>query len=1195
MHLLSIEMTGFKSFADRTHIDLKQGISAVVGPNGCGKSNIVDAIRWCLGEMSARSLRSKQMLDVIFGGATARSAQNMAEVTLTFDNSHRSLGIDFTEVQVTRRLFRSGESEYFLNKTQCRLKDIRDLFLDTGLSDGYSIMAQGEVDFIINAKPEERREMFEEAAGVSKYKVRRDEAIRKLDRVELDISRLNDVISMVKEQMSALETAAKKAKTYQRLKEELKNLETIDILNRYDQIDASLGDERQKLEQMKLDLSETQVRIDCAQAELIDIRLQSDVLEKALYQKNQDILEFDKSINLSDTQLRTAVEREHEFELHGAREQERINEMQTELVKLFERLEKTKAEISAKQEQVAQLQSNFESENAIWLKIKEEYKTLESRKLATNEAIFSLTNSICEIDNKKNSRSSQLIHEQSGILSLQKDMERAKKEQERYQTEISNLRGKLESLDQLTEVKNSELITLNSNITTQELRYKELNLLLDNLQPELISHKSKLEWVQRGFNTNPYRKGTQAVLDHGFDGLKGVVGLLFKYSENMAHWVEAILGAKLNYLVFAESHQALTALQWLKDNGQGRATCIILDTLPQNSPQDISSMSKASALINLVQCVPELENLKNNVFGHSYLSENILYDKYTIDGGSDLLSLQIGEETPVTENVFRLKAELEESIRNEEDIKEKTQAELAQLYVQIEQSKIMVSEKNMEAGKAHVESLHTKDLVQTKHEELSLAVRELALFEESIALSQRRLEELNSEISIQDQNLNNLESQKTVQEEERILIQKLLDDKKAEEHHSALRVHEHKIRLESTLEALKISQETLNDWHNQTVQIEQNLHGSRTEIENCNTKIAQLTQVQKKEAAAIENLELGKRELTRELETLLNQKSQKEEEIRKKENDVHEAREKLTEYSGAAHALEIELRSREHEKINLASKLQDYYSLSLEEARGLVTQTAIDIDECQRLRKRVESMANTINLEAPVQHEQLAERHGYLCVQMEDLNKAREDIRKAIQQVNSTTREHFIETFTKVQENFRRVYATLFDGGVADLVFTNKENITDTGIDIVAQPMGKKLQNIELLSGGEKALSAIALLFAFFMVKPSPFCVLDEVDAPWDPANVARFIKMLKEFSQKTQFIVVTHNPRTMEIADILYGVTMQEFGISKILSTRLKNKDSDTATPATPDIPATIPSRQEESTDNNGLLVTIGDDLANN
>ena len=1152
MHLKSVEMVGFKSFADKTTVELKPGVSAVVGPNGCGKSNIVDALRWCLGEMSAKSLRSKHMMDVIFSGASGRAPLNLAEVTLCFDNAHRLLPIDFSEVQVTRRLYRSGESEYFLNRTQCRLKDIRELFLDTGIEEGYAILAQGEVDFVMNAKPEDRRELFEEAAGVSKYKARREESLRKLERVETDISRLNDMISLVKEQMESLESAARKARLFQKLKEELKSLEISDALHRISGFDEQIRTLEARLAELRAQTEKATVDLDCKEAEITRLRVDQDEREQALYQKNLAILELDKAINAADNLTRTEAERETELRARVEKAAQRSALTREEEKILRQKRDEARAEIESLESRKAELEAARDRETEAWKSLSAGRQALESEERSLSQAVLKAASEAAQAVNEKNASASGIIHKETGIRVQAKELEKARAESQRVSAETGSLETQARGMEQARVRAEEDILSLKTELEAASARREELRRDVRETSLLATEKSVRAELIRKNFETDPYRRGAQAVLNQGFPGLRGVVGLLLKYSENMARWVESALGDRLHYLVFDRLDQAKDALDWLRQNRIGRAACLVLEKLPDVQPRDLSSVPNANSLLTFVSCPPELEPMRRFLLGSSFIAGNSLYSTGVIDGGSDVPPHESDRQAG---NDFRALEELDREVLSLKEKLAAGESALKALEEGLSASAAGLSEKQKALDRIAIQAAHLAEVLSRKVEEARIAGRESELLENELAAEKEALEGLVSKMAREEEQARACSAAQAEKEAERAALLKKISDARDGEHQAELAAKEHEVRLETFMERHQKSAESLQGWEDRLGQCLASLEDTDKETRESEARIEESVKRQNSESRKVRRLESEKKAASAEVEELLAGKAKWEADTAGLRADIDALREKQAQAVAVLHQAEIDLRGLQNERDHVRRRVQETYQVDLADPALEWTARETPADDIDKIKRRVESMSNSVNLEAPEQHETLTQRYQFLAAQTQDLEKARQDLRTAISQINATTKEHFRETFAKVRENFRSIYSTLFQGGEADLVFTNEQDLLETGIDIVAQPPGKKLQNIALLSGGEKALTAIALLFAFFMVRPSPFCVLDEVDAPWDPANVNRFLNLLKEFSQKTQFLVVTHNPRTMEMADILYGVTMQEFGISKVLSAKLKKE----------------------------------------
>ncbi len=1152
MHLKSIEMVGFKSFADKTVIELKGGISSVVGPNGCGKSNIVDALRWSLGEMSARSLRSRHMSDVIFSGSAGRQPVNLSEVTLTFDNTDHTLPIDYSEVQVTRRLYRSGESEYYLNKTQCRLKDIRDMFLDTGIGEGYSILAQGEVDFVMNAKAEERRELFEEAAGISKYKARREECLSKLERVELDLSRLNDIIALIKEQMDSLESAAKKATLFQKLKDELKSLEITDSVHQWTRFEEQYQTSQKRMDELKTDHQKCVVDLDCGETELTQNRIALDDFDRKIHELQTALTETEKELFAADLSVKSAIDREREYTERLKNAQERLQHTSAQIAQLEQKISQGQDGFPSLEAKLKELDAAFQAQKEVCRAMEQSKSELTRAREDLNSRIFEVAGELARLQNEKNALSSASVHKQMEQASLQKDVARLEKDKAQFAVQAQEIEQSLASCRQSEELSLKELESLRAQLAELREKRRIAQEQLSENRMSALRIESQKDALNNKMENDPYHDGTRAVLRNGFPGLKGVAGTLFKYPEHMSRWVETVLGPKSGYLVFDNLHEAQKALEWLKENNLGRATCFVLDKIPFSSLPDLSAIPNANAVIRHVECAPELETLKRYIFGSSFVSSSTLYDIATLDGGSDE---RLNAESRQTAIIFQLNAQWDEQLAQLKIAGQSLENELSAVEPSVQQTESEIIEKERALEKTRVQNQHWTEVLKGKVAELEL----LAKDREISASEQSRIESESAEIvkksEAMDAAVSSLSAQQSGSEIEREALNGRIAQADQELHQAQIVSTQHEVRLQSLTEQWEKTRQAFEEIRAQLELNKQSADETRSEIEKCGQEISLSQTAQQEQSARFAHLQEEKNKGAVSVEAVLNEKAEADTKFRTLESSLQSLRQKQLEISEVLHRAEIESRTVENEMKNIERRLEEGYALPIQDARTQVLERDVQPEEIAKLKRRVESMSLNINLEAPDQHRQHAERYQFLTTQVQDLNKAREDLKSAIQQINAATKEQFRETFNKVRENFKKIYSSLFTGGQADLIFTNQNDMMETGIDMVAQPPGKKLQNIALLSGGEKALTAISLLYAFFMVKPSPFCVLDEVDAPWDPANVGRFLNMLKEFAQKTQFLVVTHNPRTMEVADILYGVTMEEPGVSKILSMRLNRE----------------------------------------
>jgi len=1141
-------MAGFKSFADRTRVEFEPGITAIVGPNGCGKSNISDAIRWSLGEMSARSLRSQQMLDVIFNGTANRPSQGMSEVALTFDNSSRQIPLDYTEVTIARRLFRSGESEYFINKTQCRLKDLRDLFLDTGVgNDGYYMMAQGKIEFILASKPEERRELFEEAAGVSKYKARREEALRRLNKVEQDMLRLNDSLAIYKQQMDSLDTAVRKARQHQKLTEELRTLEIASLLHAHQQAQAQWEALHAQFEEKDRLLQELREDLSRRETKLLDARNQSDSLESEVLAMQKEVAQQESDWAKTEAERQAAQDRE--TDLTAA--QERLKEESSQLLVATEEGQKNQETLAA---EVEKLRAEFHAKNekfkaedqkarADQEKSQSQHKELEK----TKARLLELVRLISHHRNETVRLTSLSIRYDEGSKSKQRELEKiqAKRATLDEQAAQQQLLAS-QSQDRLTTVQNALRAIENLQREAAE-KLSEAEKAIQTARERLARLDAEKVSLERWLSRNPVAVAATAMRLEQLPGIHGPISELFKTSDPYKRMLERALGDRADYFVADTLNDAQAAIRFLSDAQKGWATFLVLDRVTQGDGMiPWADTPGTRSLAVQVDCANKFRTLLQHLLGKTYYVGATLFEEGLLRGGAD----------PVGEGYQATPSELK---RLTQEIAAQQQS-LVETESRRDELKAAIAEREAERGPIEEDRNKIQVIAQVQQETLArltddaqmIATEERLLQGErdeslqGIAQTQKALEQ--EEILLTD-----LESEeKTLQETVHTQDTELHDLRAAIQAHQAV-VSQLRVDAETMRERLLGKERESDATKRQHSLLEQRLAQARAEREGNDRRLEELAAVQEEKSTHLEALKATRGEQTQALDGVLNRRQDIQEQVRTQEQELSSCREALVQAQAQAQEAEFQSRTLEQDKARLEQALKDSWQLSIEEARSHYGELTPNPEELARIKRRLESLG-AVNLAAPEEHAQLEERYHFLLTQQQDLLKAKDDLHQAIAKINATTREHFKTTFDQVRENFKGLYQTLFQGGEADLILTDEHNLLETGIDIVAQPPGKKLQNIALLSGGEKALTAIALLFAFFMVKPSPFCLLDEVDAPLDEANVGRFLRMVKSFSEKTQFIVITHNKRTMEMADVLYGVTMADLGISSLISVKLED-----------------------------------------
>jgi chromosome segregation protein len=1069
MHFKKLELVGFKSFYNKTVLHFEPGITAVVGPNGCGKSNIFDAIRWVLGEQSAKELRGSDMQDVIFNGTDSKEPLGMSEVTLTFDNSQKFFSVEHDEVNITRRIFRSGESEYLLNKAQARLKDILELLMGTGIgAESYSLIQQGKIDLVLSSRPEDRRLVFDEASGISKYKVQKREAVRKLEETEQNLLRVNDIIVEVKRQICSLERQANKARRYKEVFEELKlkevavaTLQKKALETQKNEISGQLNSLTSEESGLTGAIQQQESRISSRQDELKGA-------EDLLLEIKNRILAIENSITASAQRI--------DFD------NEKIIESRDNEKYLREQIEQAKKRISVDEEKLSNVKREYET---ISDSIEEKTRLLESKEnqlgginsstKTSLEAIAKAKKDILDlaasISSVKNEISDSGAKQQ--VLDARKkrlEIEKAKVNEEKTQTQ-----------DNLSAIE-SELADLEREFQGLNQEISETKKELDLNKSALNDHKVNLEELER----------LRITLQSQKDFLEQ---LKLKY-EN--------IGESLNALVYT-------------------------DRLPQDKTGGLVIKIKGQTRLN-----PQEKSL--NQFANFKLSgeakpidldtRNITQKINQIEQKIEILKGQITRKETQIAGLNMAISEKEETMRSREmnlvNKRSNRQAVLEQFNKFKEEEEMVVSELEEVEGQISV--------LAGKISQLNCGLSEL---EEKHRLTEQVIHKEQA----------NIESNSELKEETVVTITQTSTELEALNK-----------RIGSDKETLKILEDAYGHDKSALLSLTQQLEDSdakcallTTEINELESKIAQAKLEAQKQNADLKKSELQYQEASRaSVEVAKN---------------IESDRKKLDILKGRLHELQMQAKETDFKYISIKERILQAYKVNLDSQEGQ-SQAQEQYDEnilsgdISRLKEKLDSYG-TVNLVAIEEYDELKKRYDFLTKQHEDLARAKYSLDDAISKINRTTRKMFLDTFEKVRIEFRNYFRLLFNGGDAQLFLIDEQDPLESGIEIICRPPGKKLQNVLLLSGGEKSMSAIALIFAIFKVKPAPFCFLDEIDAALDEANIDRYSRLLQEFAKESQFIVITHNKKTIANADLMYGITMEESGISKIVSVRFaKDKE---------------------------------------
>lgn len=1180
LFLKQLDIVGFKSFAERVTVDFVTGVTAVVGPNGSGKSNITDAIRWVLGEQSAKSLRGAKMGDIIFAGSDSRKALNFAEVTLTLDNNDQFLPIDYNEVSVTRRVFRSGDSEYLINKQPCRLKDIIDLFMDSGLGrEAFSIISQGRVEEILNSKPEERRTIFEEAAGVLKYKTRKKKAEVKLTETKENLNRVNDILHELETQVEPLKIQASIAKDYLEQKEELEKFEVAltvyeieELHEKWEKLTSLFENHQQREMELSTVLHGKEAKIqafrdhvtalDESVNDLQNVLLHaSEELEK-LEGRKEVLKERKKNASQNKVQLKRSLE-----ELTSSSiglKKDKVNHEQAK--ELLEKAAKAlKQQLEVKQEKLKLYSQNTEEQIE---NLKSEYIDLLNRQAAAkNEKQM-----IDRQSNQQETRHSKLESDNAKYIDERKQIESQK---DSIQHRFKEINEKLEEHVHLYRKEERKLESLKGAYEKQE---KTLYQAFQYLQ-QAKSRQEMLEELDEDYSG--FFQGVKEVLkarETKLNGIQGAVAELITVPKEFETAIEIALGGAMQHIVVDTEADGRQAIQYLKKNGYGRATFLPLSAIKKKfiNEAQLQLVKQHGAFIGVASSLLQfdtkysvaIESLLGNVLvakdikGANELAKILQYRVRIVTLEGDVVnpggSMTGGAVKQNKSSILSRKTELEELKQKIVGMNQKTE----NMEKQVKQIKADLQKQTL-----HLENLKSKgnelreleqsmmsELREIEYEEKRVNER-LALYDMDKSQFTEEKERLITRSKELQDVLGDYQNQITTLDDKIQKLTKLKNTQQTSKESLLEEINELKIKLVSKNEQLKSA---VDKYKSTLAEINENEERLKVVKEDLELLSSEMTN----NSSGEHHLEeAAKRKLQDKNETL-NLISARRDERLKMQTELEdlelEVKELKRQHKGMTEGLkdeEVKINRLDVELESRLTHLREEYLLSFEAAKEEYPLT-IEVDEARKKVKLIKLAIDelgTVNLGAIEEYERVSERYEFLLEQKNDLQEAKDTLFQVIDEMDVEMKRRFQDTFEGIRFHFESVFQSLFGGGRADLRFTDPDDLLNTGIDIVAQPPGKKLQNLGLLSGGERALTAIALLFSILKVRPVPFCILDEVEAALDEANVHRYAQYLKRYSHETQFIVITHRKGTMEEADVLYGVTMQESGVSKMVSVRLE------------------------------------------
>ena len=1180
MYLKRLELQGFKSFADKTILELRPGITTVIGPNGSGKSNISDAIRWVLGEQSMKSLRGTKSLDIIFAGTQNRKSLGFAEASLVFDNSDGALPIEFTEVTVTRKIYRSGETGYYINKTPCRLKDVLELFMDTGIGkDGYSIIGQGKIDEILSNKSEDRRHIFEEAAGIVKYRSRKEEAEKKLEHTKLNLLRINDIISEIEGNLGPLQTQSEKAKKYLNLREELKNIEVglfvyniekykenlQQIVQDIDVMQSQCNDEEGKLERVKILKEELKSSID-------EITEQIENMSNLGFESQKEIEQLNSDINVARTRITNNNENSVRFTDEIQEQNEKIQELKQELEQkeakkdnLKQNKEKFEKELNDKQEELAKIteklsakeleiegykqtvEQNTDKKYELQSEINAQEINFQNYEKRQNQIKQEIQTTISELDNTRMNKEEI----SKGFYESENKKNKAQKSLEEVAKQKQEANQKIKSFE-------SNINILSSDMRIKESRFKFL----------IETEKEKEGYIK---SVKSLLKDCENIKDLG-KGMHGVLANIIEVPDELETAIEMCLGASLQNIVTDTEEDAKKLVEHLRKNNLGRASFLPVASVKGKKLEKLKGNESGVIGIasDLVKFNKKYEQIILNLLGRTVIVDNMntaikvaKQNGYTfriVTKDGDLINpsgaITGGSVAKKTVNILGRGKEIEKLEKEIKNIKAKIQ-KLEKEKEEYEQSIEGILELSANLEK----ELQEIDITYATEKQKMISI------DENIQKLQNRLNKLKEE----QKNLENLkqeaiERKEKIQEETQKITNQNEELSKLISEFAELNKDDQKYidDLNYDITNLKISVSSFDESESSIKEIQerinQELNNAKASIENKNNQIEQIKieneNLEKSIQETLNKIEEIKQKVSNssaEIEKMKQERTQKSEKLSKQEDEITSKFKIIEDLKSQLVKLDVKKTKVEEDINTIINKMWEEYELTPNNVEGYAKpeNVALTQKRVNNIRTEIRDLGS-VNVDSIEEYKNLKDRYDFMSEQRLDLENTMSKLRKVITDMTQIMKEQFREKFKIINKNFGEVFAELFGGGKASLNLEDEENILECGIEITVQPPGKKLQNMMLLSGGEKAFTAIALLFAILKINPAPFCVLDEIEAALDDVNVFRYADYLKKFTEHTQFLVITHRKGTMEAADTVYGVTMEESGISKLLSMKL-------------------------------------------
>ena len=1182
MFLKSLEIRGFKSFADKTELKFRKGVTAVVGPNGSGKSNISDAVRWVLGEQSVKVLRGGKMEDVIFSGTQFRKAVGLAQVSLTLDNSDEQLATEYNEVTVSRRIFRSGESEYLINNSKCRLKDVTNLFMDTGIGkEGYSLIGQGKIEAILSGKPEDRRSLLEEAAGIVKFKNRKEEAEKKLSNTDDNLVRINDILSTYEERIEPLRIEREKALEFNEFSKDLKKKEVSLIVHTIKNMEDELKGFNEDLElkiksieDKRKEIATDKEKLKSLENKIEEIERESLANKEQYYNLKELVGEDQKNIELYNERIKSFEERNNRNNYELSDIANKISQINENKIILEEELSKRLEEQKFKNQDIEKLEEHNIKSSRELKSIEEELKVLKEGEFEFLRNNSDIKNEITILNKDISLREEKREILNSSISSLEHNIVINLGTYKGLSNNIESKKDKIKLLNLEIVEDKKKISLLSTNLIKKENELRELNRILTKLD----ANKSMLENLEKHYEG--YNRSVKSLMESIHNEKitpardTKVLGEVFTAPKNYETAIEIALGAAISNVITKNEEIAKVLIGYLKKNNLGRATFLPINIIKGRKLELDKNITTANGYIgigsDIISYDKEYDNVMNYVLGRTIICTNMdcalkiaqigryNYKIVTLEG--EVLnpggSLTGGSIKGKNSNVLGRKREIEELTKEINDKKDNYE-ELTKLVVDIKEE-IKKSDEDILNKRDEV---HEKNIELTKKEsEIQGLQNDTDKLKRNLEISKDELERIINEkeiifgkLEIKEAEIKSIENESTFNKSKSINLEELIRVRVQEVNDNDTKLTEMKIN-KATLD------EAIENKKNEFTRLEEEIHNvsikneilNKENLENKNSIESLNLNIKVKNKNIEESIsKITKLELNFKNEEIIKEKLKQQ--FKEKDNMISNILDEISLKEMEVNKREIIKAKKETDKEHTYKKLNEELDLTYAEALD-ICEPVIDEEALKQnifaIKSKITKLG-IVNLAAIEEYEEIKDKYEFMAAQAEDLEKAKEELNSVIKDMTNEMKILFRENFKILNYNFNETFKELFKGGSAELILGDGDELT-ANIDINVEPPGKKLQNINLMSGGEKVLSAIALLFGILKMKPTPFCILDEIEAALDDANVYRYAEFLKIFSKNTQFIIITHRKGTMEVSDIIYGVTMEEKGISKVVSVDL-------------------------------------------